>query len=172
MGTFLVTAVSDSNPPIYCIHPIFANKNKVGAGDNVVDNYTADLKLMINTIFDPGQIELLSLPQIFSLNNDKFPLQSVCQHKIPHYIPTMIEEDAELCRKILMASCHTGDEELRKLIDQKDPAKLKLYRGFIKFMEEDLCNHSFIKPFSKSARKKICGKIAFEMIKVSIMILL
>jgi pyoverdine/dityrosine biosynthesis protein Dit1 len=126
---------------------------------------------MIKIIFDSDQIEFLSLPQIFSLNSDKLSLQSLCENEIPHYIPTLIEEEAELCRKILMASCHTGDEELRKLIDQKDPIKLKLYRGFIKFMEEDLANNSSMKPLSKSARKKICGKIAFEMIKVSIMII-
>lgn len=122
---------------------------------------------MANIIFDKDQIEFVSLPQIFSLKSNQFPFQSVSETEICHHIPTLLEEEAEICRKALMASCHTNDGKLRQLIDQKDPIKLKLYRGFIRFMEEDLSTHSSMRGLSKSARKKLCGKIAFEMIKVS-----
>lgn len=86
--------------------------------------------------------------------------------EIQHYLETDLESQAEVCRKIMMASCSTDDRILRKLIEQQDPNKLALYRGFSKFMEEDLALIPMLKSFSRNAKKKLCGKVAFEMIKV------
>lgn len=137
----------------------------VGADDGDVDEYGSHLRSLAESIATKDILDFMALPDVFSSKMHKFQ-ESYIQHMdLPHYLNTQIDPESEVCRKIMMASCHTDDTILRELIDQQDPVKLALYRGFRKFMEEDLAMNPVIKGLSRSAKKKLCGKVAFEMIK-------
>lgn len=111
-----------------------------------------------------------SLVDLFNLENDKSPTIDVRQLDIPaieHHVETQITKDAELCRRILMAGCQSQRSALRDRIVGEDPAILALYRGFSRFMLEDLERHPFTQGMSRSKQKKLSAKVAFEMIMVS-----
>lgn len=122
---------------------------------------------MAKSITSKESLDFQSLPDIFSSELNKFQNSYVEGMVLEHHLDTEIDPDAEMCRKIMIASCHTDDSILRGLIDKQDPIKLALYRGFRKFMEEDLAMDPKVMSLSRSAKKKLCGKVAFEMIKVS-----
>lgn len=87
--------------------------------------------------------------------------------KIPHFLNTSLTEGAETCRKLMMASCQISSEVLRSKIENADSSTLKLYRGFSKFMQDDIAEHPSAVGVSKKQKKKLSFDIAFEMIKVS-----
>lgn len=124
------------------------------------------MKGIKNHIASDDLIDFCSLPQIFEDGLHKFNPDYVKDIELPHHLETEIEENSELCRKIMIAGCHTSDAILRELIDNKDPAKVALYCGFTKFMEEDLALHPTCLATSKKSARKIVKKCAFEMMKV------
>lgn len=137
-----------------------------GIDDTVVDTYGHHLKQVKNKIISNEFVDFCSLPQILTNGTHKLNASLVEDTEVPHYLDTEIEEDSEFCRKILMAGCHTSDKILRDLIDSKNPAKVALYRGFTRFMEEDLALHrTFVAKGTKKGCMKIAKKCAFEMIK-------
>lgn len=137
----------------------------IGADDGDVDTYSAQLRNLARSIADKDLLDFMALPDIFSSKLHEFDRSYIKHIKLPHHLNTEIEDEAEVCREIMMASCHTDDSILRALIDNQDPIKLALYRGFRKFMEEDLAMNPVIKGSSRKAKKNLCGKVAFEMIK-------
>lgn len=137
----------------------------VGADDSTVNVYGAHLHNMAKNIADKEILDFMALPDIFSDKMHKFKESYIEHIDLPHYLNTEIESEAEVCRKVMLASCHTDDRVLRELINQQDPIKLALYRGFCKFMEEDLAMNPIIKNSSRKYKKKLCSKVAFEMIK-------
>lgn len=86
---------------------------------------------------------------------------------VPHYVETRRTARAELCRQLLMALCQADRDVLRSLIKESDGSSLALYRGFSRFMLEDLALHPSCVRSSQSQRKKLATKVAFEMIMVS-----
>lgn len=64
-----------------------------------------------------------------------------------------------------MAACDTDNGRLRQQVNIPDHPRLLLYRGFTRFMEEDICRLEVIKELSRKQQKKVAAKIAFEMIK-------
>jgi pyoverdine/dityrosine biosynthesis protein Dit1 len=85
---------------------------------------------------------------------------------IDHHVNTKVTDEAELCRRILMAGCGPHKSAVRAKIDSKDPAITALYRGFSRFMLEDLEHHHHTQNMSRSQQKKLSSKVAFEMILV------
>ncbi|KAK4150285.1 Pyoverdine/dityrosine biosynthesis protein-domain-containing protein [Chaetomidium leptoderma] len=83
---------------------------------------------------------------------------------LERHVPTLVTEEAGLCRRILMAGCQPRRTEARALIESGDDAVLALYRGFSRFMLEDLELHPFTQTMSRSKRKKLSCEVAFEMI--------
>ncbi|KAI8799812.1 hypothetical protein BJ742DRAFT_844189 [Cladochytrium replicatum] len=62
--------------------------------------------------------------------------------------------------------CGTGQEEIRRQVKQ-DSEVTRLFRGFSKFLMEDLVCHPDIANLpSKSAKKNLCSKLAYDMIGV------
>lgn len=140
----------------------------VGVNDDIVDEYSKELQNLYRKL-NPNEDDLIrffSLKDIFSLN--KYPLDPSVVEKVPlnHYLGTQIEEASDLCRKLLVHSCDTDAGELRKNVTTEGHPRLYLYRGFSRFMEEDLVDHPFTKDMSRKGYKKTISKIAFEMIKV------
>ena len=119
---------------------------------------------------DRSSIEFLSLWDLFFANPEVarlFPQDWVEKVEIPHILPTRRTEEAELSRKLLMGTCHIDPSVLRNLIKGQDESILALYRGFSRFMLEDLAVHPACIRKSVSQRKKLATKVAAEMIEVS-----
>lgn len=141
----------------------------IGVDDDVVDTYGAQLRDMYESITEDDCIKFNSLPELFTSKLQAFDDSYVKDVVLPHYLDTKLDEKSEACRKVLMSGCSTDPSILRSLIDASDPAKLALYRGFAKFMFEDLAVHPVIQANSRKFCKKLSAKVAFEMIKVSIL---
>ena len=142
--------------------------------DEVVDAYTLKLQQMNEHIGGNqgslDQVGFKSLVDLFDLKSASVAASSLAQDlnipEIHHYVDTKLEDEAELCRRILMAGCQSDRAALRRKIDSGDPAILALYRGFSRFMLEDLEMHPSTKNMTKSQRKKLSAKVSFEMIQV------
>lgn len=138
----------------------------IGVDDNVVDTYSDKLCKMYERIESSERcINFCSLPVLFTSKLKKFEKRYTESVKLPHFLGTELDEKSETCREVLMSGCSTDPAALRSLIDNSDPAKLALYRGFSKFMLEDLALHPNFMAHTKKSRKKLSSKVAFEMIK-------
>ncbi|KAK1504215.1 pyoverdine/dityrosine biosynthesis protein [Colletotrichum tamarilloi] len=146
----------------------------IGVDDEDVDVYGEQLKEMNRAVGisrgNTDRIGFKSLVDLFELNESK------SQHKLPslsqdlnipsieHHVETKLTLEAELCRRILMAGCQPQESAVRAKIKSQNPAILALYRGFSRFMLEDLELHPFTLGMTRSQRKKLSPKVAFEMI--------
>ncbi|AEY98084.1 FAFR401Wp [Eremothecium gossypii FDAG1] len=141
----------------------------IGVDDDAVDKYTATLHRLYKGIAKPGSddIGFYGLKDVFfnGAAAKKFDLSWVPQENLDHFCGTKICEDSELSRKILMKGCDTDDGRLRKQIEIPGHPRLHLYRGFSRFMVEDLCLLPFFQNTSRKYFKKTVCKVAFEMIK-------
>ena len=146
----------------------------VGVDDATVDRYGEELmKVKAKVQGKNGyeqRIGFYSLSDIFFANTtlrNFFRADTVAKVDISHFLNTEITYEAEISRKILMAGCQIDSGALRSKIDGQDKSLLALYRGFSRFMLEDLEQHPSTISMTKSQRKKLSSKIAFEMISVS-----
>jgi pyoverdine/dityrosine biosynthesis protein Dit1 len=145
----------------------------IGVDDDVVDDYTEKLKYLHSKIIENHEdktdcIGFVSLKDLFFAHRPK-ELNRVESYVddigLPHYTGSKICDDAELSRKFLMAGCDTDAGKLRRDIEQPQHPRLHLYRGFSRFMTEDLSLQQFCKTLSNKAFKRTVSKVAFEMIK-------
>lgn len=141
----------------------------IGVDDDVVNRYTQNLHKMYESISIPGfdAIGLCGLNDLFFTGEatSKFDHQWIKDVKLSHYTGTKICSVSEVSRAILMKGCDTDDGRLRKQIGISGHPRLHLYRGFVKFMEEDLSLSTYFAKASRKGFKKIVSKIAFNMIK-------
>jgi pyoverdine/dityrosine biosynthesis protein Dit1 len=143
----------------------------IGVDDDVVDQYTAQLKDLYQKVAqnegcaDEDLIGFVSLKDIFFHKGLDFRPALVDEVELPHYTGSKICDDSELSRRMLMASCDTDAGKLKRDIQQRDHPRLHLYRGFTKFMCEDLALNTLCQTLSSKAFKKTVSKVAFEMIK-------
>lgn len=140
-----------------------------------MDAYSAKLVEMNDRIAaeqnSNNRVGFQSLVDLFDLKNASILPSELAEEldipEINHYLETTLEKEAELCRRILMSGCQSDRSALRRRIDSGDPAILALYRGFSRFMLEDLELHPATRKMTKSQRKKLSIKVSFEMIMVS-----
>lgn len=148
----------------------------IGVDDATVDAYGEKLKAMSHAIGsrrgDANRVGFKSLVDLFQLaaiGSDTGLSTLAHRLNIPtidHHVNTEVTEEAELCRRILMAGCGPQKSAVRATIDSKDPAITALYRGFSRFMLEDLEHHPHTQGMTRSQQKKLSAKVAFEMILV------
>ena len=151
----------------------------IGVDDADVDTYGEKLKQMNHAIGvrkgNTNRIGFKSLVDLFRLSTVAADggLSTLAQRlnlpAIDHYVNTEVTEEAELCRCILMAGCGPQKSAVRARIESKDPAITALYRGFSRFMLEDLEHHPHTQSMTRSQQKKLSTKVAFEMIMVRIL---
>ncbi|RAL10133.1 isocyanide synthase family protein, partial [Aspergillus homomorphus CBS 101889] len=110
---------------------------------------------------DSKRISFLSLPDLLEGGQAGHNLNLPA---VPHHIRTKLTDESELCRQMLMHMCGSNSDSLRKQILNQDTGVLALYRGFARFMLEDLEEHAAAVALSRSQRKKLSEKLAFEMI--------
>ncbi|KAH6839634.1 Pyoverdine/dityrosine biosynthesis protein-domain-containing protein [Chaetomium sp. MPI-CAGE-AT-0009] len=149
----------------------------IGVNDADVDAYGEKLKQMNHAVGTRrgntdrvGFKSLVDLFQLAAVASDEGLSNLTRRLNIPtidHHVNTEVTEEAELCRRILMAGCGPQKSAVRAKIDSKDPAITALYRGFSRFMLEDLEHHPHTRNMSKSQQKKLSSKVAFEMILVA-----
>ncbi|KAI8962528.1 Pyoverdine/dityrosine biosynthesis protein-domain-containing protein [Daldinia sp. FL1419] len=145
----------------------------IGVDDRDVDAYSQKLIKMNREIGlqkgNTDRIGFKSLADLFELERYNSPskLAKISKLDIPsinHYVQTQITVEAELCRRLLMGGCQSQKLTLRARIDSQEAGILALYRGFSRFMLEDLEHHPFTHTMSRSKQKKLSSKVAFEMI--------
>ncbi|KAG5979727.1 hypothetical protein E4U43_006845 [Claviceps pusilla] len=152
-----------------------ADLRKVGVDDHVVDWYGARLEAMNQDIVKlhggKDRIGFRSLPELFAFHYDGGDELSGARDVISmlpelvHHIATKMTREAELCRQILVMGFQLDDVELRNMLSSQDTSMVALYRGFSRFMLEDLTTNKYTSHLSRSQLRKKSAKVAFEMIQ-------
>ncbi|KAK4184972.1 spore wall maturation protein DIT1 [Podospora australis] len=169
-----VEAIGQIYPPgakVWVISDGHVFSDCIGVDDCEVDRYGQLLKNMNHMVglrFDnPDGVGFKSLVDLFQLASQPELSALASRLQIPvidHHIDTVLTDEAELCRRILMTGCAPRRESVRANIDSKDQALTALYRGFSRFMLEDLEHHPHTQKMSRAKRKKLSSSVAFEMI--------
>lgn len=134
-----------------------------------MDDYSKELRSLYKKLNNTGDdiIRFCSLKDIFAFQMFDFKASSVKDSELVNLLGTKVEEESDICRKLLVWSCDTDVGQLAKDINTENHPRLFLFRGFARFMEEDLVGFKIENNLSKKKYKKMISKIAFEMIKVS-----
>lgn len=140
----------------------------IGVDDDKVDDFSALLHKLFKGIAPESEnIGFVGLKDVFfnGAGASRFNNKWVSEIELKHYCGTKINPDAELCRQILMMGCDTDCGKLKTQIEIPNHPRLHLYRGFSRFMVEDLCLLPFFENASRKYFKRTVCKVAFEMIK-------
>ncbi|CAI4059172.1 Dit1p SKDI_04G6120 [Saccharomyces kudriavzevii IFO 1802] len=141
----------------------------IGVDDDVVSEYTTKLHELYGRVAIPGvdAIGFCGLNELFfsGAASEIFNPNWVSDTEVAHYTGTQICPKSDLSRQILMKGCDTDAGRLRKQIAIDGHPRLHLYRGFSRFMMEDLSLLEHFQSFSKKKFKKVISMIAFNMIK-------
>ncbi|XBW36565.1 hypothetical protein QEN19_002140 [Hanseniaspora menglaensis] len=149
----------------------------IGADDEVVDVFTKKLHSLYLKIksqkYDSISTDHKDYIGFFGLKDVFYSETSGTLFKpewleslvLEHYTGSQIDYDSEICRKIMMAACDTDKGRLSDQVKIPNHPRLLLYRGFTKFMEEDIAKLEFVSTLSRNKQKKLASKVAFEMIK-------
>ncbi|OBA23381.1 hypothetical protein METBIDRAFT_36311 [Metschnikowia bicuspidata var. bicuspidata NRRL YB-4993] len=139
----------------------------IGVDDNVVDTYTAQLIEMYERIKpeDFNGIFFKGLNDCFKSSSKNVIATHLEDIKIDHHLDTMVDEETDVNRKILMFGCDDNDNLLREQIKTPGHARLFLYRGFNKFMSEDLGRTTAAQKMSGKKFKKMVSLVSYEMIR-------
>ncbi|RPA80958.1 hypothetical protein BJ508DRAFT_192692, partial [Ascobolus immersus RN42] len=137
----------------------------IGVDDEVVDTYGQLLAQMRTGITGPSDqhlLQFLSLPDLLQPSN--FPTALLPKSEPQTLVSTTHTPEADLCRTILTSTCGTTPSTLRSELNDPTSPTLALYRGFSKFMLEDLSTHPSFTTLSKKQQKKTASKVAWEMV--------
>ncbi|KAI0895451.1 Pyoverdine/dityrosine biosynthesis protein-domain-containing protein [Annulohypoxylon nitens] len=166
-----IEKIYDAGAKLWIISDGHVFSDCIGVDDATVDSYGLQLIKMNRAIGlrrgKTDRVGFKSLVDLFEFQRYKNKQAKLSQLDIPpidHHVFTQVTTEAELCRRILMAGCQSQSSVLRARIDSQDSAILALYRGFSRFMLEDLFYHPLIRVMSRSKQKKLSAKVAFEMI--------
>lgn len=143
----------------------------LGVRDENVDMYGKALKQMHRRASAAGNdfssIQFTSLTEIFFGNKDvtaSFKPEWTESMQLEHPIESTISEEAELCRKLMMAVGQIDETALLKMVAAQDVPTLKLYRGLMKFMSDDLAHNKGFASKGSNQRKRIISRVAKVMI--------
>ncbi|CCH58046.1 hypothetical protein TBLA_0A02470 [Henningerozyma blattae CBS 6284] len=141
----------------------------IGVDDDIVNSYTCKLHQLYERLAIPGHdaIGFCGLNTLFfdGITAPKFDPKWVSEVKVEHYTGSKICALSDLSRQVLLRGCDTDAGQLKKEIAIDGHPRLYLYRGFSKFMSEDLRLLPYFKDMSRKKFKKTVSKIAFNMIK-------
>ncbi|KAJ9661526.1 dityrosine synthesis enzyme [Neophaeococcomyces mojaviensis] len=147
----------------------------IGADDNVVTHYSRNLKSMLDNVrfhhsrHASQQIQLCNLADLLFPDREAERLykrvEAVQNLPIKHPVSTQTDEFYNTCRGILMHGFAPPEPFVKDLISKvPDHSITTLYRGFSRFMLDDLALHSDIEGRSRPQRKKAAETVALEMI--------
>ncbi|KAK5088362.1 dityrosine synthesis enzyme [Lithohypha guttulata] len=143
-----------------------------GTDDDVVHTYNAGLKTMLAQICSeshsshPG-IKFYDLSQLLLPNVPASTRAAQVPRKcVVHPVPTYTSRDDDNCRGLMIAVWSPPGVYYRDLIrSQPDHPITALYRGFSRFMFEDLAYIADYRTASKNQRKRVAESVAFTMIQ-------
>ncbi|KAL1389702.1 Pyoverdine/dityrosine biosynthesis protein-domain-containing protein [Phyllosticta capitalensis] len=143
----------------------------LGVRDENVDMYGEALKQMHRRASAAGEdfssIQFTSLTEIFFGNKDvnaSFNPEWIESMQLEHPVESTISDEAELCRKLMMTVGQIDESALVEMIAAKDVSTLKLYRGLLKFMSDDLAHNKSFASKGSNQRKRIISRVAKVMI--------
>ena len=147
-----------------------------GTDDAVVTKYSHALSQIVTRKVKKvtTTTTLVGGVQFYSLNKLLFPdaEANLLYQRMPslepirHPVDTKVEEHDDLCRRILVRAWGPPEEYYRDLIKTiPDHAITALYRGFSRFMFEDLAYFEEFRDSTISQRKKVAESVAFVMIQ-------
>ncbi|KAG5916374.1 hypothetical protein E4U42_007686 [Claviceps africana] len=177
MHNFLldIEAIYEPGAKLWIISDGHVFSDCIGVDDDVVDRYGARLQAMNQDIVrlqgGKERIGFRSLPQLFASHcssGGELAGARETYNMLPdlvHHIATKMTCEAEMCRKILMMGFQLDDAELRNMLSAQDASMIALYRGFSKFMLEDLTTNKYTSHLSRSQLRKKSAKVAFEMMQ-------
>lgn len=164
-----VSLVNDIYPPgmkFFIVSDGHVFSDCINVDDDVVDRYTEMLKKLYHEIkpeeFDG--IHFRGLNDCFESPTKEKIAPSLAAVAVDHYLDTKLDDGTEINRKIMMFGCDDNADTLRDEIKTPEHPRLFLYRGFNKFMYEDLVNTPKAKAMSRKKFKKMVSSVAFEMI--------
>ncbi|EFJ20488.1 hypothetical protein SELMODRAFT_418146 [Selaginella moellendorffii] len=132
----------------------------VVGSDATVDTYGEMFRETAHNLY-PGLISF------YRLDDFSTWLKS-CQSSnttLEHPVKTLLTSNAETARRALMCLFGSDESSITRHI-KEDLETRNLYRGFSRFMLEDLYDHEPCKALpTKSAKKKLCSKVGFLMIQ-------
>jgi len=152
----------------------------VGVDDETVDRYSAELIAMSASVGrrrgSQAHLAFRSLVDLFDLAQSAADVQHLLT--LPPLEPLLATQRtpaAELSRQLLMHSCGAPASSLRSRIAAGDDdddgggggggGTLQLYRGFSRFMCEDLARNRHAAHLSRGGRKRLATQVAFEMMR-------
>ncbi|KAL8408524.1 hypothetical protein RB594_007092 [Gaeumannomyces avenae] len=144
----------------------------IGVDDEVVDRYNAEI-IRLNTEIGrrrrgADRVGFMSLVDIFDLGHSTPEVTLALSLRLPileTQIATKRTSPAELSRRMLLEAGRSNDSLLRARIESGEHSALKLYRGFSRFMAEDLCHNRYTSHLSRSKLKKLATRVSFEMLQ-------
>lgn len=165
-----VTAVEEIYPPglkFYLVSDGHVFSDCIHVDDDMVDAYFTKLEAMYQRVKPPGfnGIIFRGLNDCFESDERSIVAELLQSVEVDHHIPTQLDEETEMNRKVLMLGCDDNADVLRKQIMTPNHPRLYLYRGFNKFMYEDLSQTELAKNISRKKYKKLISQVAFEMIR-------
>ncbi|XP_002989861.2 spore wall maturation protein DIT1 [Selaginella moellendorffii] len=136
----------------------------VGSDDAAVDSYGEMFWEMAHSLY-PGLVSFFRLDEFLLDNHSEDSITKLISNTtVEHPVGTELTANAENARRALMCLFGCDESTVTKEI-KEDPETRNLYRGFSRFMLEDLYEHKSCKNLpSKSAKKKLCSRVAFLMI--------
>lgn len=146
-----------------------------GTDDDKVTEYNSHLKMMLELVrseasyyhddikfYDLGDLMLGS----YDRRREVAGLFSGQLHAVDHPVRTRVKPDNDLCRMFLVATCAPPRSIVQDLIKQvPEHPTTALYRGFTRFMMQDLAFHPDVRGRTVSQRKKMAERAALEMIR-------
>ncbi|XP_002967756.2 spore wall maturation protein DIT1 [Selaginella moellendorffii] len=136
----------------------------VGSDDAAVESYGEMFSDMAHNLY-PGLVSFFRLDEFLLDNHSEDSITKLISNTtVEHPVATELTANAENARRALMCLFGCDESTVTKEI-KDDPETRNLYRGFSRFMLEDLYEHKSCKNLpSKSAKKKLCSQVAFLMI--------
>lgn len=163
----LVNKVYEPGMHFYIVSDGHVFSDCVNVDDDVFDAFTLELKKIYHRVKPEGFNHLFfkGLNECFD-SQTKEEIEHTLQNvQVEHYLPTKLDRETELNRKILMVGCDDSADLIRQQIRTPGHPRLYLYRGFNKFMREDLINTPIAKETSSKKFKKMVSGVAYEMIR-------
>ncbi|KAK4949611.1 dityrosine synthesis enzyme [Elasticomyces elasticus] len=160
---------------IYIVSDGHVFSDCTGVDDQVVNRYNAKLMTMLSEIREelhmPASARVLfrNLKQLLSGDADAHNMDEYIKDYDPaavtHPVKTEIDSLEDAFRHKLLQYCAPPKEYIADLKDRvPDHSTTALYRGFHRFMLDDLSSHPDNKDLSANERNKQASRVALEMI--------
>lgn len=151
----------------------------IGVDDDIVSHYTHKLHELYEKVSSSSSeddeededeedcIGFCGLNELFFTGEATKQFDPLWVHDVElnHLTGTKICSISDVSRQIMMKGCDTDAGKLRRQVTTEGHPRLYLYRGFSRFMMEDLLLLPHFQDHSRKKFKKIIARIAFNMIK-------